>query len=187
MSGAFRYAGYAIVSADGMIANADQRMPAALANPADQRFFTEALDRAAVLAHGRHSHEGQPNSPRRRRVIVTRRVAAIGADSETPHAVLWNPVGASFAAACEPLGVAGGVAAILGGPGVYALFLALGYDEFHLSRMAGLTLPGGLPLFGSGELPIDEALDAAGLSPGEPRWLDRAAGVTLTTWRKTAQ
>ncbi len=186
MPGAFRYQGYAIVSADGMIADADGRMPPALQNPADQRFLSEALDRAAVLVHGRHSHEGHRNSPRRRRVVLTRRAAAIAADPDTPHSVLWNPAGASFAAACEALGIDGGIAAILGGPGVYAHFLELGYDRFLLSRAAELKLPGGLPIFGRGRLPVDEALAAAGLTPAAPRWLDREAGVSLTVWRKAA-
>lgn len=186
MSGGFHYEGYAIVSADGMIADADAHMPPALQNPADARFFSEALDRAAVLVHGRHSHEGHANSPRRRRVVVTRRAAAIAADSEWPHSVLWNPAGATFAAACEALGIAGGTAAILGGPEVFALFLGLGYERFQLSRAALARLPGGLPVFGRGGPPVDEALATAGLSPGQPRWLDRDAGVSLTTWRKTA-
>jgi dihydrofolate reductase len=184
MSDAFRYEGYAIVSADGMIADASGRMPEALQNPADLRFFSEALDRAAVLVHGRHSHEAQPNSPRRRRVVVSRRAATIAADPDAPHAVLWNPAGAPFAAACEALGIAGGTAAILGGPEVYALFLKLGYDRFRLSRSARVSLPGGLPIFGRDHPPVDEALAAAGLAPGEPRWLDREAGVSLTTWRR---
>ena len=186
MSGDFRYEGYAIVSADGMIADAEGRMPPALQNPADARFFSEALDRAAVLVHGRHSHEGQTNSPRRRRVVVTRHASAIAADSEFPHSVLWNPAGASFAAACEALGIAGGTAAILGGPDVFALFLGLGYERFLLSRAAQARLPGGLPIFGRGRLPVDEALAAAGLRAAEPRWLDREAGVSLTVWRKSA-
>jgi len=186
MSGGFEYEGYAIVSADGMIAGADGRMPPALQNPADARFFSEALDRAAVLVHGRHSHEGHANSPRRRRVVLTRRASAIAADPEFPHSVLWNPAGAPFAAACEALGIAGGTAAILGGPEVFALFLGLGYERFLLSRAAHARLPGGLPIFGRSRLPVEEALATAGLAPGQPRWLDRDAGVSVTTWRKTA-
>ena len=186
MPGAFRYEGYAIVSADGMIADADGRMPPGLQNRADQRFLSEALDRAAVLVHCRHSHEGHRNSTRRRRVVLTHRAAAIAADPESPHSVLWNPAGAPFAAACEALGVAGGTAAILGGPEVYALFLELGYERFLLSRAVEFRLPGGLPIFGRGRPAVDQALAAAGLSPSEPRWLDREAGVSLTAWRKAA-
>jgi len=184
MAGAFRFEGYAIVSADGMIADRNRHMPTALQNPADQRFLTAALDRAAVLVHGRHSHEDQGTSPRRRRVVLTRHVATIAAMPDWPHAVLWNPAGAPFAVAAAALGVADGTAAILGGPGVYALFLALGYDAFHISCVSGLTIRGGLPIFGNSELSVNEALAAGGLAPGEPRRLDQAAEVWLTSWRK---
>jgi hypothetical protein len=186
MQDAFRYEGYAIASADGMIADASGHMPQALINRADQRLLAEALDRAAVLVHGRHSHEGEGNSARRRRVVVTGRTATIAADRDAPHAVLWNPLGAPFAAACAALGVDGGLAAILGGPQVYALFLTRGYAAFHLSRIASVTVPGGLPVFGRDGRPVEEALAAAGLKAEPPRWLDQGAAVSVTTWRKPA-
>jgi hypothetical protein len=186
MPDAFRYEGYAIASADGMIAGADGRMPEALINRADQRLLADALDRAAVLVHGRHSREGEGNSARRRRVVVTSRTATIAADPDAPHAVLWNPLGAPFASACAALGVDGGVAAILGGPQVYALFLGRGYAAFHLSRVARVTVPGGLPVFGRGAQPVEEALAGAGLTPGPQRWLDQRAGVSVTIWRPPA-
>jgi len=138
-----------------------------------------------VLVHGRHSHEGHANSPRRRRVVVTRHASAIAANPELPHAVFWNPAGASFSAACEALGIAGGTAAILGGPEVFALFLGLGYDRFLLSRAARRACPAACRS-SAAPLPVEEALTTAGLSPGQPRWLDRDAGVSVTTWRKTA-
>jgi hypothetical protein len=47
MSG-FRFEAYAIVSADGMLADAHRHMPGQLHIAADQGFFTEALDRAVV-------------------------------------------------------------------------------------------------------------------------------------------
>jgi hypothetical protein len=180
----FHYEAYVIASADGMLADANGRMAEGLQNKADQRFFSDALDRAAVLVHGRHSHEGQGASDRRRRVVVTSRTATIAADPETPHAVLWNPLGAPFASACAALGVDGGVAAILGGPPVYALFLKLGYWSFHLSRATTLQLPGGRPVFGPDGAPVEAALTAAGLKPGPMRWLDQAAAVSLTTWSR---
>ena len=71
----YRIEGYAIVSAEGMIADADGVMPDSLKNDADQAMFTAGLDAADVVVHGRHSHEGQPNSPRRRRLVATRSVA----------------------------------------------------------------------------------------------------------------
>src|SRR5512139_134950 len=100
--------GYVIVSADGMLADAAHVMPDALKFDGDKRFFEAALDRAALIVHGRHSHEGQPNSPRRKRLVLTHKVAALAPDPDTPNASLWNPAGASFEKACAFAGVASG-------------------------------------------------------------------------------
>src|SRR6266568_2484476 len=75
MSRPFRIEGYAIVSADGMIANVEGVMPDALKIEADQRFFHCSLDRAGAVAHGRHSQETDAGAPQRRRLILTRRAA----------------------------------------------------------------------------------------------------------------
>ena len=91
-----RIDGYVIVSADGMLADADRIMPDELKFEGDKQFFTAALDRADLIVHGRHSYEDQPNSPLRKRIILTRRVGAIAPDPSNPKAVLWNPAGASF-------------------------------------------------------------------------------------------
>ena len=84
-----RIEGYVIVSAEGMLANAARVMPDELKFEGDKKFFTAALDRADLIVHGRHSYEGQPNSPQRKRIIVTRRIAATRARSVQPesHAV----------------------------------------------------------------------------------------------------
>ena len=58
-----RIEGYAIVSKDGMLANANGVMPGALKFKADQAFFEQGMDGVDVAVHGRHSHEGQPHSP----------------------------------------------------------------------------------------------------------------------------
>src|ERR1700704_1747266 len=100
-----RIDGYVIVSADGMLANAAQVMPDELRFEGDKQFFTAALDRADLIVHGRHSYEDQPNSPKRKRIIVTRRVSAIAPDPSSPNAALWNPAGASFEAACDHAGI----------------------------------------------------------------------------------
>ena len=63
--------GYVIVSADGMLANADHVMPDQLRFEGDKRFFTSALDRADLIVHGRNSDEDQPNAPRRKRLILS--------------------------------------------------------------------------------------------------------------------
>lgn len=181
----YRIEGYAIVSADGMIADGEAVMPDALKNEADQEAFSRGLDAATVLVHGRHSHEGQPNSPRRSRLIATRSVATLGPDPTNPKALLWNPAGASLEAACGALGHKAGVVAVIGGTEVFGLFLDIGYDAFHLSRATGARLPGGTPLFP--EVPArtpEEVLASHGLKAGPKHVLDAAAGVTFVKWER---
>ena len=48
-----RIEAFAIISADGMIADAAGHMPDALKIEADRKFFLSGLDRAAVVVHGR--------------------------------------------------------------------------------------------------------------------------------------
>ena len=187
MVGALPIEGFAIVSADGMLADRAGHMPDALRIEADQRFFAESLDRVAAVVHGRHSHEGQPNSARRRRLILTRRVSAIEPAPENPLARLWNPADASFTAACAALGVDRGIVAIIGGTEVFGLFLDIGYDAFHLSRADRVRLPGGRPVFP--QVPRqtpEEVLAGHGLHPGERRVLDAQADASLVTWTRGA-
>src|SRR5882762_9200745 len=120
---AHRIDGYVIVSADGMLANADRVMPEALKFKGDQEFFNAALDRVNLIVHGRHSFEGQPNSPKRKRIILTSKTAALAPDPSNPNAALWNPAGAAFEQACDYAGVASGTVAIIGGAKVFAMFL----------------------------------------------------------------
>jgi dihydrofolate reductase len=188
MIGSHRIEGYAIVSADGMIADRDGQMPDTIRNDADQRFLQAAMDRAAVIVHGRHSHEGGPRASRRRRIIVTRQVAATAPDQTHPNAVLWNPAGATLQQAVAALHVGDGVIAVIGGTEVFDLFLPL-YDAFHLTRAAHAHLPGGRPLFpqvGADATPQD-VLARNGLQAGPPRDIDAAAGITLTTWERSRQ
>jgi dihydrofolate reductase len=179
-----RVEGYAIVSADGMIADAAGRMPASIKFEADQRFFHGSLDHAAAVVHGRRSHEGGPHADRRRRLIVTRGTDRIVPDDAHPHALLWNPAKASFEEALDALGVGDGMAAIIGGTEIFGMFLPR-YDAFHLSRAAKARLPGGRPVFP--QVPSrtpEEVLASHGLTQGQHRVLDKAREVTLTTWRR---
>ena len=139
-----RIEGYVIVSADGMLANAAHVMPDELKFQGDKKFFSAALDRADLIVHGRHSYEDQPNSPRRKRIILTRTIGATAPDPTNPKALLWNPAGASFETACERAGMAFGSVAIIGGPDVFALFLDR-YDTFWLSQAPKVRLPDGQP------------------------------------------
>jgi hypothetical protein len=179
-----RIEGYVIVSADGMLATADRVMPETLKFEGDQRFFNDALDRADLIVHGRHSYEDQPNSPRRRRIVLSRTIATVAPDPDNPNATLWNPAGAPFARACAQAGVETGTAAVIGGPVVFAMFLDR-YDTFWLSRAPRVTIPGGLGVFpGVPARSPEEILSGAGLAPRERQVLDETAGVTVTAWRR---
>lgn len=182
MRGPFRIVAYAIASADGMIADETGSMPKSLHLEADQRFFAKGLDRVAVLAHGRMSQEAHVTSATRRRLILTRGVAALAADPVNPNARLWNPAGATLEEACAALGCRSGAVAVLGGPDIYRYFLeVVGYDDFYLSRADKVRLPGGIPIFGRGQGGTPEALmRAAGLVPRPVQRLDDE--VSLIEW-----
>jgi hypothetical protein len=176
--------GYVIVSADGMLADANGVMPDALKFEGDKRFFEAALDRADLIVHGRHSHEGQPNSHLRKRIILTRKIAALAPDPDTPKASLWNPAGASFEEACAFAGVGSGTVAVIGGPLVFDMFMDR-YDTFWLSEAPHVRLPGGEGCFPAvPERTPGEVLSAHGLKPGEPQTLDAAHAVNVTPWRR---
>ena len=185
MIGAYRIEGYVIASADGMIADGTGVMPLSLQLDADKRYFEEALELVEAVVHGRRSQEFHANSPGRRRLILTRAVGSLARDPDNPRALLWNPDGASFEAACAALGVGAGTIAVIGGPLVYSLFLEMGYDAFHLCRAVNVKLPGGLPVFArdrfGGE--PDAALNGAGLKAGETLRLDDQ--VSLTDWTRS--
>jgi dihydrofolate reductase len=184
MIGAYRIDAYAIASADGMIADANGVQPASLQLDADRRHFQNGLDHVDAVVHGRHSHEGHPNSAGRRRLIVTHQVAGVAPDPDNPKTQLWNPAGASFEEACAALSLSSGTIAVIGGPQVYTLFLKLGYDRFRLTRAVKVRLPGGLPVFTRETLggEPDAALAGAGLKAGPIQWLDDQ--VTLTDWKR---
>ena len=180
----FHIEGYVIISADGMLANADHVMPDELKFEADKKFFAAALDHADLIVHGRHSQEDQPKSPKRKRIILTRKIASLALDPENHMARLWNPAGCGFEAACDYAGLHCGTAAIIGGPTVFDLFMDR-YDRFWLSHAARTCLPGGEPCFsGVPKRSPQEVLAAHGLKAGATRVLDAANNVTVTEWRR---
>jgi dihydrofolate reductase len=170
--------GHAIVSADGMIADAHHRTPAALRNEADWRRFQRALDAARLVVLGRLGHELHPN-PGRPRLVVTSRVEALAPDAADPNATLWNPAGVEFAAVLAELGIDSGTVAVTGGQHVFDLFLPL-FDRFDLAEAGVVLIPGGVPCFSDG--PPGTMLADAGLRPGRPT--DLGDAVTLTVWRR---
>lgn len=183
MSG-LRIEGYVIVSADGRLANAHNVMPDDLKIEGDKQFFTSALDHADLVVHGRHSGEEQPNAPRRRRLIVTRKVATTAPAPSNPKALLWNPAGCSFETASREAGVSSGTAAIIGGPDVFGMFMDR-YDTFWLSVAPRVHIPDGEPCFpGVPALTPQQVLSAHGLIAGEPQLIDAEHHVSVTPWRR---
>ncbi len=179
-----RIEGYAIVSEDGMLANAAGIMPDSLKFEADRQFFERALDGVDAVVHGRHSHEQQPHSYLRRRLILTRQVPAIAADPSNEKALLWNPAGASFEAALAALGTPDGSIGVIGGTDVFGMFLDR-YDFFHLSRAPNVRLPGGRPVFP--EVPArtpEEVLANYGLARGRRQVLDPVKGLVIVSWQR---
>ena len=179
----FQFIGYAIVSEDGMLADASGTIPPALIVKADQEFFMRGLDAAAALIHGRNSAE-QPTSPARLRLIATRKIETLAPVDGEPRALHWNPEGASVEVALNALGVTGGDIAIIGGTDIFGLFLPR-YDLFHLTRAQRVKLPGGPPVFpGIPENTPEAELAASGLTPGHPQIMDPTRDVSLVTWQR---
>ena len=165
-----------------MLARTSGAHPPELTVEADQRFFAEKLDAAAVIVHGRHSHEGQPNSPKRKRVIATRKITGVQADSEDRNVVLWNPAGASIEDAAARLGVHDGLIAVIGGTEIFDLFLDR-YDAFWLTVAPRVKFGAGVPVFsGILQSSAEDVLRRHGLRPADSRILDASQDVTLTKW-----
>ena len=173
---AVRFEGHAIVSADGMIADAAGEMPAGLRNDADWAKFQAALDRAAIVVLGRKGHERHPN-PGRRRLVLTRKADGLVAGGE--NAWFWNPKKLAVDDALAALGISDGVVAVTGGTGTYEVFLPL-MTAFVLTEVNGLVLPGGTPTFPEGHPRL--VLAAEGLRPSVAEPL--GDGVTLTRWSR---
>jgi hypothetical protein len=173
---ALTFEGHAIVSADGMIADAAGEMPPALRNDADWVQFQAALDRAAVVVLGRKGHERHPN-PGRRRLVLTRKADGLVAGGE--NAWFWNPKKLAVEDAFAALGIADGVVAITGGTGTYEVFAPL-MTAFVLTEVNGLVLPGGTPTFSEGHPRV--VLASLGLLPGTAEPL--GSGATMTRWNR---
>ena len=183
MSSAFPIDGYAIASADGMIAGPDGVMPKSLQYEADHRFVEAALEKVDLVAHGRNSYEGHTNSPARRRFWMTRSVAALELRPGETRQWNWNPEGLPLEDACRAVGLISGQIAILGGTSAYDLFLPV-YRAFNLCRAERVKIPGGTPVFSAiraGQSP-EQVLRHNGLFAESTRTLDAALGVTLTRW-----
>lgn len=176
--------GFAIISDDDCIADKRGRFPDALRNDADWAYFQAALDKADLTLLGRRSHEASPNVKQRRRLIMTRSVAALEARAD---GIWWNPAGLALAEALEQLLPKGGEVGVAGGQDVYDQVGPARFTTFHLARAVGRLLPGGRGLFSACErgIPAENVLEDGGLVPDDLIWLDELAHVSLTVWRRT--
>jgi len=97
----------------------------------------------------------------------------------------WNPARTSWAEVVKRLLPLGGDVAVPGGQPVFDLFLAIGFDAFHLSRAHGVTLPGGRAIFSACDAgrSAEAVLADAGLRLSEKIALDPAHGVEMNVWR----
>jgi len=170
-----------------MLANAAGIIPDSLKFKADRQFFERGLDGVDVVVHGRHSHERQPHSYMRHRLILTRRIAAIACDPSNKKALFWNPAGASFEEALSKLGMPEAIVGIIGATDVFGMFLDR-YDVFYLSRAPNVQLPGGRPVFP--DVPLwtpEDVLARHGLESGQPQLLDSAKGLKVVSWRRSSK
>ena len=184
MPSPYRIEGMAIVSADGMLADADGVMPPELFIEGDQAFFEQSLDATAAVIQGRNSGEQQTKSGERLRLIATHSVKALTPHPSNPKVLLWNPTATPFEDGLRALGVTHGRIGILGGTSIFGLFLPH-YDTFHLSRANLVRLPGGRPVFPQvPELTPEDVLLQHGLTPGAVHVFDRGREASLVTWQR---
>ena len=174
----FPVIGHAIVSADGMIADAEGLMPRELRNDADWMLFQAALDAAAIVVVGSHGHRRHPN-PGRRRLVFTSAVREFVTDGDDRLATLFNPESMAVGDVLDAIELSDGVVAVTGGRRVFDHFLRQ-YDEFMLAEVNGFVLPGGIPCFSSGH--PRAILAGSGMVPCEHKVIDAENGVTLTRW-----
>ena len=179
------FVGYAIVSADGFIADCEGRMPEALRLDADWAYFQAALDAADITLLGRRTHEAAPNVKKRRRLVVSSRVRTVVQEDALTSWV--NPEDVAPASAVAGIVGSDAKVAVVGGTGVFDWVLGDGsYDAFHLSLARDVLLGEGRPLFdGIGD--VEDALsklEVDGLSLEARSWLDRKSGLELLVLKR---
>lgn len=180
-----RIEGYAVVGDNDRIADAAGKMPDSLKNDAEWTFFQDGLDAADVTVLGRRSNDVTPNHRGRRRLVMTRSVSGIELNGLI---VLWNPEGASLETALAAFECKVEHLAVAGGRNVFDYFLSglHRYTVFHLSRIKGVSLPGGVGVFSAVEtkgLTAEQTLSSSGYSPGSSKMLDK--DVEVVGWVPT--
>lgn len=179
------FEGFAVVSADGFIADAEGVMPDRLKFDADWDYFQAALDRADITLIGRHTHEAAPNLRKRHRLVFSNRVDGVVKEDET---TLWiDPTKADPNAVIGEISGAGSHVAVVGGQGVFDWVLSNpGFSAFHLSLAHHVRLGRGQKIFADGP-DLDAAvalLEDHGLALSYRAWFDRAAGLELFVYNR---
>jgi hypothetical protein len=183
MSGKLDITGYAIVSDDDKIAGADGLTPASLRNEKDWELYQRAQELANLVVFARRSHELEPNIHRSLRLVVSREAAGL---EQRPDGWWWDPRNTNWEDVAARVLPTGGRIAVGGGQIVFDLFLAVGFDGFHLSRAHRVKLPGGRSVFSASDKGVSAAsvLEQHGLSLSETIPLDPAHGVDMAVWRR---
>ena len=181
----FEIHGYAIVSDNDCIADASGHTPEALRNEADWAYFQAELNMSDVTVLGRLGHEANANPKGRLRMILSSSSPGL---ERRADGWWWDPAKLSWDEAIRTVLPAGGRVAVPGGRQVFDLFLAIGYDAFHLTRAEGTHVPDGVPVFSECRAgrSAETILSERGLTPGEHRVLDPVGRVTLAIWRSSA-
>jgi hypothetical protein len=174
--------GYAIVSDDNMIADAHGEVPPSLRNAKDWEQYQRALASSDLVVFARKSHENEPETHGRLRMVVSREAKGL----ENREGVWWwNPGQAKWPDVLVRALPQGGHVAAPGGRGVFDLFLGIGYDVFHLARARGVKLPGGRAIFSECEngLSAEAVVERHGLHHVERIDLDPDHHVEMNIFR----
>jgi hypothetical protein len=183
MPGQLDITGYAIVSDDDKIADADGLIPPSLRNEQDWQLYQREQEVANLVVFARRSHELEPNIHKTPRLVVSREAAGL---EQRPDGWWWDPRRTTWEEVAARLLPTGGRVALGGGQVVFDLFLMIGFDGFHLSRAHGVKLPGGRSVFSACDkgVPAATVLEQHGLSLSKTIPLDPAHGVEMTIWRR---
>jgi hypothetical protein len=183
MPGQLDITGYAIVSDDDKIADADGLIPPSLRNEQDWQLYQREQEVANLVVFARRSHELEPNIHKTPRLVVSREAAGL---EQRPDGWWWDPRRTTWEEVAARLLPTGGRVAVGGGQVVFDLFLMVGFDGFHLSRAHGVKLPGGRSVFSACDkgVPAATVLEQHGLSLSKTIPLDPAHGVEMTIWRR---
>ncbi len=181
---AYEIRAYAIVSDDGMIADANGAMPDQLKNDADWAHFQAELVDAELVLIGRRSHESSPSRRTRPRLVVSGTANSL---ERRPNAWWWNPLAIPLQEVLEQVLAEGGRVAVPGGQGVFDILLEQrAIDQFHLARAIGTRIPAGRPIFAGlnrGDT-VEAILARGGLRPSPTITLDASGPVLLDIWQR---